>query len=93
MRPAGQCRLVLLAALQSGAVGTFDVLARHAGVPEREARYTLANLRRERVIDAQHQHRAGAAQPQRLRVIYHQAAANDAHIALDALSFARQVWH
>lgn len=92
MRPAGHYRLALLAALQAGAVGTFDALARHVGVPEREARYTLANLRRERVIDALRPISTGVAQPQRLRAIYGQAAANDAPITLDVLSFASRAW-
>lgn len=94
MRPAGCARIALLAALQAGAVGTFDVLARHAGVPERQARYTLANLSRECIAKVQ-RHRGCGVFPQRAKAIY---SYNDAALnlpperPLDALSFARQVW-
>jgi DNA-binding IscR family transcriptional regulator len=79
----------LLAALQAGAVGTFDTLARHAGVPEMQARQTLGNMRREGVIATQRPAATGSTFPQRLRAIY-TPASNDT--AFDVLSFARQVW-
>lgn len=94
MRPAGPCRLALLAALQAGAVGTFETLARHAGVPEPQAKYTLANLSRECIAKVQ-RHSGHSVFPQRAKAIY---SYNDAALnlplerPLDALRFASQVW-
>lgn len=95
MRPAGPCRLALLAALQAGAVGTFETLARHAGVPELQAKYTLANLSRECIARAQRYSSHSSASPRHAKAIY---SYNDAALnlppdrPLDALRFAAQVW-
>lgn len=91
MRPAGPVRIALLAVLQTGAVGTFDVLARHVGAPERQARQVLWDLRREGRVAAIRPAPAGSVFPQRERAIYCRAAANDG-VAFDALGFARQAW-
>lgn len=87
-RPASYARLALLAALQAGAIGTFDAMARHAGVPERQARQTLANLRRAGVVQC-HRPDCQASAPQRTRHIY--APAAPAH-HIDALRFVAQAW-
>lgn len=47
MRPIGEVRHALLRALDSGACGTFDVLARMARVPQHAARCTLWEFVRE----------------------------------------------
>lgn len=94
MRPVGPCRLALLAALQAGAVGTYETLALHAGVPELQAKYTLDNLRR-KCIAKVHRHRDHGGFPQYAKAIY---SYNDAALnpppdrPLDALRFAAQVW-
>lgn len=90
MRPAGQVRVALLAVLQAGIVGTFDVLARHANVPESQARQTLWDLRREGLATSSRPRPIGAGRPQHLRAIY-APAANDGG-PFDPVSFARQVW-
>lgn len=90
MRPAGYARIALLASLQAGVVGTFDALARHAGVPEHQARQTLGNLRREGVVCARRCHVAStvaATPPQRARAVYAPAPP-----VFDALGFMQQVW-
>ena len=95
MRPAGSCRLALLAVLQSGAVGTFDTLARHAGVPELQAKYTLANLCRERVVRLYARADKHGVFPQRGRGLYAHTATlptEPDNQPLDALRFAAQVW-
>lgn len=90
MRPAGYARLALLAALQAGSTGTFEALALRAGVPERQARQTLGNLRREGVIQAHRPTCHAIAQPQRLRAIY--APVNPHNQPIDVLRFAAVAW-
>lgn len=87
-RPASYVRLALLAALQAGAVGTFDAIARHAGVPERQARQTLANLRRAGVVQS-HRPDCTACAPQRTRHIY---APSQPSPHIDALRFVAAAW-
>lgn len=90
MRPARTTRLALLAVLQAGYVGTFDALARCAGVCEHQAQQTLWNLRREGVVQTHRPTCHASAQPQRLRVIY--APVNPNSQPIDALRFAAVVW-
>lgn len=82
-------RATLLALLQAGAKGTFDVLARQAGLPERQARRTLENLCRERIA-ASHGKQPGQRRVGRPRTIY--GPPHPVVCSADVLSFARQVW-
>lgn len=81
----GHARLLLLSVLQGGTVGTFDVLARCTGLPERQVRQTLKNLRHAGAIDVLHftQH----PNPKRARAVYAPVRER-----FDALRYAAQVW-
>lgn len=93
-RPAGPVRVALLAALQAGVVGTFDAMARHAGVPPEKARMTLDTLRREGVA-CSWQVDISAGCPAKRRVgrppVVYGPPVIDAG-PLDALAFVRQAW-
>jgi hypothetical protein len=70
-------RSALVHALRAGAVGTFDVLARHAGLsPEHapSAQITLANMAREGKVIVTHTQQA-ARTPGRPRAVYALASA------------------
>lgn len=77
MRPMGEVRSALVQALYAGAVGTFDVLAAHAGVPPGKAQLALGCLRREGKVAAQPNTQAGAqarTQRGRPRMVYRLAS-------------------
>ena len=88
MRPAGQARIALLAVLQAGNVGAFDVLANAAGVPAHQARQTLGNMRREGVVQSR-RHANDCIAPQRVRAVYALASHSS---PFDALAYMRQAW-
>ena len=93
-RPAGPVRVALLAVLQAGVVGTFDAMARHAGVPPEKARFVLDNLRREGVACSwQMDIAAGCPVKRRVGrppVVYGPPVVDVG--PLDALAFVRQAW-
>lgn len=92
-KPAGPVRVALLAALQSGAVGTLDVMARHAGVPPNKARIALDYLRRQgvacssRLDSPSYPSKRKVGRPP---VVYGPPVVNAG--PLDALAFVRQAW-
>lgn len=93
MSSPGTARMALISALRSGARGTFDALAHHAGLHPEQAQATLKNLRREGVVvsEKENQHagvRRGVGRP---RAVYGPREC-DTLGAFDALSYARQVW-
>lgn len=93
-RPAGSVRLALLATLQAGVVGTFDAMARHAGVPPEKARFVLDNLRREGVACSWRSDIPVCPAKRRVGrppVVYGPQAVLDGG-SLDALAFVRQAW-
>jgi len=67
-RPMGHARSALISALRSGAQGTFDVLARHAGICPAQARIVLHKLRRDGLVAVQG--RASVAGAGRPRSVY-----------------------
>lgn len=87
-RPASFARRALLSALAGGAVGTFDAIAQHAGVPPHQARRTLDNLRRAGLVRSQRPD-IECAQPQRTRHIY---APSQPSQHIDALRWVTQSW-
>jgi len=92
-RPAGPVRLALLAALRAGVVGTFDAMARHAGVPPEKARITLDSLRREGVACSWQIDIAGCPAKRRVGrppVVYGPPVVDCG--PFDALAFVRQAW-
>jgi predicted ArsR family transcriptional regulator len=88
-RPHSPARQALLHALHSGASGTWEALARHAGVDPHKARRILDNMRRHGAVVAQPPP-AGTARPTvgRPRAIYAPVAPPQ----FDSLSYACQVW-
>ena len=80
-------REALRGLLASGMRGTFDVFAKHAGVPERTASQTLRHLCLEQLA-AVHGRSGGHCRVGRPRTIY----GPPEPACLDALSFARQAW-
>jgi predicted ArsR family transcriptional regulator len=96
MRPAGTCRIALLAVLNSGKVGQVDDLAAQAGVPVAKAGRLLSKLCREGVAAAQPQtaptDRAMHRQVGRPRVVYSVALPPAERTPFDSLNFARHVW-
>lgn len=78
MRPAGDIRTALLQALCAGAVGTFDAIAAHAGVPPSAAQNTLATLRREGKAVV-HGAQQAASQRGRPRAVYGAPLAHACH--------------
>lgn len=87
-RPASFARRALLSALASGAVGTFDAIAQHAGVPPHQARRTLDNLRRAGLVCSQRPD-TECVHPQRTRHIY---APSQPSQHIDALRWVAQAW-
>ena len=92
-RTAGPVRVALLAALRAGVVGTFDAMARHAGVPPEKARITLDSLRRDgvacssRLDSPSYPSKRKVGRPP---VVYGPPVVDCG--PLDALAFVRQVW-
>lgn len=88
-RPHSPARQALLHALHSGASGTWEALARHAGVDPRKARQILANMRRHGAVVAQAPPPGSSPRTVgRPRAIYAPVAPPQ----FDSLSYARQVW-
>ena len=84
--------MALLAVMQAGVVGTFDAIARQAGIPEHHARTTLKNLRREGLVAVHCTAGHRAARAGRPRVAYGLPSATASAQAFDSLAYARQVW-
>jgi len=94
MRPIGEARRHLLQLLHQGHCGTFDVLARHSGLPESQVRCTLANMRRAGLVQVLGVQAPRNIFPCCIRAVY-AAARFDAPsepTPLDALALMRQVW-
>lgn len=88
-RPHSPARQALLHALHSGASGTWEALARHAGVEPHKARRILDNMRRHGALVAQAPPPGtGPRTVGRPRAIY----APVAPARFDSLSYAQQVW-
>lgn len=85
MRPVGEVRAALLHALRSGAVGTFDALAAHAGVEPERAQTTLGHLCREGgvVVKATHQPEARRGRPRAVYALADAAPPPSSRWALD----------
>lgn len=93
---AAQARAAILGAMQAGAVGTFEDLAEHAGVPAPLARnelHQLAFFGRVAVV-ARCPNPHGAGRPRSVYALHDDphAQAMQALQPVDVLAFARQCW-
>jgi hypothetical protein len=81
-------RRMLLAVLQSGTFGTFDVLAACTGLPCHTVRQTLSNMRKAGQVRALRN--TTCHKPQSARAVYCLGAPEPERF--DALQFVSQVW-
>jgi len=87
-RPMSHARRMLLAVLQSGTFGTFDVLAACTGLPCHTVRQTLSNMRQAGQVRALRN--TTCHKPQSARAVYCLAPPEPERF--DALQFVSQVW-
>jgi hypothetical protein len=87
-RPTSQARRLLLAVLQSGTFGTFDVLAACTGLPCQTVRQTLSNMRQAGQVRALRN--TTCHKPQSTPAISRLAPPEPERF--DALQFVSQVW-
>ena len=84
-----QARLAILGAVEAGAIGTFEALARRASVPPRMARLVVHRLSREgRITPVDKESLAASAG--RPRAVY--ALKRDDAQPVDVLAFVRSCW-
>jgi hypothetical protein len=89
-RPTSHARRLLLAVLQSGTFGTFDVLAACTGLPCHIVRQTLSNMRQAGQVRTVRN--TTCHKPQSSRAIYCLAPPEPETERFDALQFVSQVW-
>jgi predicted ArsR family transcriptional regulator len=85
-------RAALLAVMHSGVVGTFDVIAHHAGIPAHQARTTLWDMRRAGYVSSHPLPPVSRVRAGRPRVVYGVAQMHPTAQPIDSLAFACQAW-